>query len=122
MIDMEFFDVNGTKFGYCNTEQCTTEVKKIANNPKLNWANRFDVTGGALVLTGIQKDDDCREIRVKVHLNSKGKSRRASRSNMESVCIETVWILVNTSLGNYFSIASALYQFETRNLFQNCPL
>ena len=91
VIDLRFTDANSNEIAYCNTKQCTTTVNKNGNDPPLNWTNRFDETGGALVLTDIQKADNCREIRVKAH----------SGSGVGKVHLETIWILVNTFSGNH---------------------
>ena len=91
VIDMKFTDANANKIAHCNTKQCTITVNKNGNDPFINWTKRFDVKGGALVLTDIQKADDGREIRVEVQ----------SGSALGKVHIEKIWILVNTSSGNH---------------------
>lgn len=91
VTDLKFTDANSNEIAYCNTKQCTTKVDKNGNDPSLNWTNRFDETGGALVLTDIQKADNCREISVEAH----------SGSDVGKVHLETIWILVNTFSGNH---------------------
>ena len=91
VTDLKFTDANSNEIAYCNTKQCTKTVNKNRNDPSLNWTNRFDETGGALVLTDIQKADNCREIRVEVY----------SGSNVGKVHLEKIWILVNTFSGNH---------------------
>ena len=95
VIDLRFTDANSNEIAYCNTKQCTKTVNKNGNDPSLNWTNRFDETGGALVLTDIQKADNGREIRVKAH------SAPHSGSGVGKVHLETIWILVNTFSGNH---------------------
>ena len=91
VIDLKFTDANSNEIAYCNTWQCTTTVNKNGKDPSLNWTNRFDETDGALVLTDIQKADNCREIRVVAH----------SGSGVGKVHPEKIWILVNTFSGNH---------------------
>lgn len=90
VTDLIFTDANSNKIAYCNTKQCTTTVNKNGNDPSLNWTNRFDETGGALVLTDIQKADNCREIRVEAHSGS-----GVGKVHPENL----IWILVNTFSG-----------------------
>lgn len=91
VTDLKFIDANANEIAYCNIIQCAITVNKKGNDSSLNWTNRFDVEGGALVLTDIKEADNCREFRIEAHCGSdKGK-----------VHIEKIWILVNTSLGNY---------------------
>lgn len=92
VTDLIFTDANSNKIAYCNTKQCTTTVNKNGNDPSLNWTNRFDDTGGALVLTDIQKADNCREIRVEAHSGS-----GVGKVHPENL----IWILVNTFSGNH---------------------
>ena len=66
-------------------------MNKNGTDPSINWTNRFDVKGGALVLTDIQKADNGREIRVEVQ----------SGSALGKVHFEKIWILVNILSGNY---------------------
>ena len=86
--DMEFSDASVTDtFAYCNTKRCERlTVKENGNDSSLNWTNRFHVMGGALVLT-VQKEDDRREIIVKVHTR-------------HAVHVKRIRILVDTSSGN----------------------
>ena len=91
VTDLKFTDANSNEIAYCNTKQCAKTVNKNRNDPSLNWTNRFDETGGALVLTDIQKADICREIRVEAY----------SGSNVGKVHLEKIWILVNTFSGNH---------------------
>lgn len=90
VTDLIFTDANSNKIAYCNTKQCTTTVNKNGNDPSLNWTNRFDETDGALVLTDIQKADNCREIRVEAHSGS-----GVGKVHPENL----IWILVNTFSG-----------------------
>ena len=88
VVDMYFSDASGTDtFAYCNSKRCErlTESKN-RNDPFLNWTNRFHVTGGALEFT-VQKEDDGREIIVKIH-------------KRYTVHVERIWIFIDTSSGN----------------------
>ena len=91
VIDMKFTDANANKIAYCNKKRCEITVNKNGDDPSINWTNRFDVKGGALVLTDIKKADNGREIRVEVQ----------SGSGLEKVHFEKIWILVNIFSGNY---------------------
>ena len=84
--DMYFSDASGTNtFAYCNSKRC--ERLKVSNNRNDPWTNRFHVTGGALEFL-VQKEDDGREIIVKIH-------------KRYTVRVERVWIFIDTSSGNH---------------------
>lgn len=88
VVDMYFSDASGTDtFAYCNSKRCErlTESKN-GNDPFLNGTNHFHVTGGALEFT-VQKEDDGREIIVKIH-------------KRYTVHVERIWIFIDTSSGN----------------------
>ena len=87
--DMYFSDASGTNtFAYCNSKSC--ELLTESNNRNDPWTNRFHVTGGALEFL-VQKEDDGREIIVKIHKRN-------------TVHVERIWIFVDTSSGNNIDI------------------
>ena len=87
--DMDFSDASGTNtFAYCNSKRC--ERLTGSNNRNDPWTNRFHVTGGALEFL-VQKEDDGREIIVKIHKTN-------------TVRVERIWIFVDTSSGNNIDI------------------
>ena len=87
--DMDFSDASGTNtFAYCNSKRC--ERLTGSNNRNDPWTNRFHVTGGALEFL-VQKEDDGREIIVKIHKTN-------------TVHVERIWIFVDTSSGNNIDI------------------
>ena len=91
-----WYGVNGSKFAYCNSCQDCNKMSD-GNREPVFW-NRLQVTGGSLLLTAIQENDDGRTIRIKVHMKKSGESTgRDFEANMESAQTYTLWIFVNTS-------------------------
>ena len=89
VVDIEFYDTNKTKLAYCHKSNCI-KVQIDASDAIPTFWNRLRVKHGSLLLTRIEKSDDEREIKVKVHLND------------YSVRLYTHKILVvNGSRGNY---------------------
>lgn len=101
VVDVEMYNANGYKFGYCNTQiGCRKSTDGNHLVPVL-W-NRLQLKRDSLLLTGIKKSDDRLEIRVKVHLSSssddtKVKSTKAIGGIMETVRMYTLRILVGNN-------------------------
>ena len=87
--DMYFSDASGTNtFACCNSKRCERlTVSNNRNDPFLNWTKRFHVTGGALEFL-VQKEDDGREIIIKIY-------------ETYTVHVERIWIFIDTSSGNH---------------------
>ena len=94
VLEIEFFDANGTKFAYLNTVKgANLNLVTDVHLPMPKFWNRLTVTGGSLILTGIQSKDNGLEIRAEAQLIP--LHSRSRRSNMESVRVKTIRILVN---------------------------
>lgn len=93
VADAEWYSINGSKFAYCNSCQYCKKIYEV-NQEQVFW-NRLQVSRGSLLLTGIQKNDDGRTIKVKFHMYP---------LHVYTAHMYTIWIFVNTSRppGNYF--------------------
>lgn len=104
VVDIEWCNINRSRFAYCNACQ-NCKVTKDSNHPVPVFWNRLQVTSGSLALTGIQNSDNNREITVQVHLKSSSQlAKRDINTNMEEPRVYTIRILVNSghdSPGNY---------------------
>jgi len=101
VVEIEVFDSKGTKFAHLNNELRAAVGLKGSHRSMPYFWNRLTVTDGALMLTGIQMEDNGLEIRAEWHLTP--LNSRPRRSNMESVRVKTIRVLVNdviTSQGN----------------------
>jgi len=86
--DVEFYDINQSKFAYCSASKCA----KIESSDAVPvfWNRLLVKQHGSLLLIRIQKSDDELEIRVEVHLHD------------NSVLVYTFKILVvKGTRGNY---------------------
>ena len=97
VIDIEWYNINGTRFAYCSScQNCTKTNSTDGNHLVPVFWNRLQVTRGSLLLTEFQENDDGSTIRVKVHVKTYGKpAGRDFGGNVESVYEYTIWIFVN---------------------------
>lgn len=114
-MDIELYDTNGTKFAHYNPNRGATVNMTGVNRPMPVFWKRLKVSGGSLVLTGIQRTDNRLEITAKAHLRTlSSKARGATRSSMETVDSKSIRIRVNTTQGNcYFIFLQSRGTFET---------
>ena len=90
VIDIEFYDTNKTRLAYCHTSNCI-KVSIDGSDAIPTFWNRLRVKHGSLLLTRIEKSDDEREIKVKVHFNDHSVRLYTTR----------MILVVNGSRGNY---------------------
>ncbi|XP_078371308.1 uncharacterized protein LOC144654950 [Oculina patagonica] len=101
VVDIEWYSINGSKFAYCKScQSCTKTNSTDGNHLVPAFWNRLQVTGGSLLLTGIQENNDGLAIRVKVYVKTSGKpADRDLGIDIASVHEYTIRIFVNISRG-----------------------
>ncbi|KAL9983642.1 hypothetical protein ACROYT_G005845 [Oculina patagonica] len=95
VVDIEVYYTN-ERFAYCNTGGCT-KVNDSHDPVPVFW-NRLQVNHGSLLLTGIEENDNGREIKVTVHLKASPDDSKAKRAaGMQTVRVYTLKIFVLNS-------------------------
>lgn len=112
VVDIDLFNVNGSRFAYCNSCQACTKTNSTDGNHLMPvfW-NRLRVKRGSLLLTGIQENDDGRTIKVKVHMQT---PRRDNGTNMDY----TLTIFVNSSRGSPGNCSNYIYFLYLKGTFE----
>lgn len=94
VVDIYLFNVNGSRFAYCNSCQgCTKTNSTDGNHLMPVFWNRLRVKRGSLLLTDIQENDGGLTIKVKVH-------RQTPRRDNGTIMDYTLRIFVNSSRGS----------------------
>lgn len=112
VVRIDLFNVNGSRFAYCNSCQACTKTNSTDGNHLMPvfW-NRLRVKRGSLLLTDIHENDDGLTIKVKVHMQT---PRRDNATNMDY----TLTIFVNSSRGSPGNCSNDIHFLYLKGTFE----
>ena len=94
VVDIEWYDVNGSRFAHCRScQSCEKTNDTRGNHPVPGFWNRVQIIRGSLLLTTIQDSDNKSKIRIKIHT-------KTPTNNNERPSAYTIQIFVHTSRGS----------------------
>lgn len=94
VVEIGWYDGNGTEFAYCNScQRCLKTNNSRGNHPVPAFWNRVKILSGSLLVTAIQDRDNKSKIMIKIHSKTPIK-------DVEKASAHTIEIFVYVSRGS----------------------